>query len=74
MHTADAVPAPAIPLVRPWWRRWWQAWTDRAPLEDTRYRELRDLDERTLRDIGAPAWVHERARLVERWLLDGHLR
>ena len=73
MSTAPAccLPAP-IALHRPWWRRAWEALTERrrgaAMAEaDERglYRALGHLSDQTLRDIGAPSWLHERDPSLE---------
>lgn len=70
MNSAACTPALELRLARPWWRRLLDAWPRRMRPELALYRELRHLDEHTLRDIGAPAWVHERELWAERWLLD----
>ena len=68
MNTPCIAPCVAIPLYRPWWQRLF----DRAPaprhttvtLDDQAGWRRRDwqllagLSERTLRDIGAPEWLH----------------
>lgn len=60
--------ASTIPLHRPWWARWadagrdWLAERHRRAAERNAYAELGHLSEQTLRDIGAPDWLHEADR------------
>lgn len=67
-------PAP-IPLHRPWWARWAEGWqTLREWMTTPRVvqhclacfglwdgRVAAQLDDRTLKDIGAPDWLREEA-------------
>lgn len=77
MSTASCLPA-TIPLRRPWWVRWrddlglWLEQRRRAEQERDVYGALEHLSEETLRDIGAPEWLHERDRSRELWRLDRH--
>ena len=70
MTTAVCPPLP-IPLHRPWWQRVrdaWQEWRSersRSELERDLWQSLGGLSEGTLRDIGAPEWLHEVERGVE---------
>jgi hypothetical protein len=71
MNTACIPPCTVIPLHTPWWRRLLTAWTERPARarlpeasrpetwSDPDLRSLRHLSPGTLRDIGAPDWVHE---------------
>jgi len=82
MQASTCVSAP-IPLVRPWPQRFaddfWR-WlrpaagftksTQPVVLSEADYAELAGLSESTLRDIGAPDWVHERSRPDSLWLLE----
>jgi hypothetical protein len=69
--TTCCLPVPsAITLHTPWWRRWLAPWPRakrQAPLpapsvpdtwDPADWRTLRHLNAGTLRDIGAPDWVH----------------
>ena len=80
MNTAPCLPAP-VPLYRPWLQRlladlqsrWFSnRRSRRAPdtLTASDYRALAGLSESTLRDIGAPEWLHEPDRGVPLWLLE----
>lgn len=76
LSTSCCLPAP-IALHRPWWRRAWDALRQAAgrpaPADaDERrlYRSLSHLSEETLRDIGAPSWLHERDRGADLRRLD----
>ena len=79
MNTAPCLPTP-VPLYRPWLRRmlddlrarWHSRRTLAAPVEPTAadYQSLAGLSEDTLRDIGAPDWLHERDRGVSLWMLE----
>ncbi len=71
MTTTTACCAQTIPLHRPWWQRAWETLREslRAGPDDP-YRELRHLNEQTLRDIGAPPGLHESRVDTERWRLD----
>jgi len=68
MNTTTARPPVPIGLHRPWWLRW--ADDVHAAIERQRRRDneravyaaLANLSEGTLRDIGAPEWMHERDR------------
>lgn len=66
MTTATCHPATPVPLHRPWLRRVFadlaERWQRRAAPESVDYADLAHLSEQTLRDIGAPDWVHERDR------------
>ena len=70
MTTAVFRPAP-IPLHRSWWLRLlddWRARRDRRrelELERDLWRSLSGLSESTLRDIGAPEWLHAAERKYE---------
>ena len=75
MNPSIQAPAPCLcqnqAAQGPAWRRWWQALRRRVavrrppePTQPSTWREqdllsLRGLSTRTLRDIGAPDWVHE---------------
>jgi hypothetical protein len=60
--------ATTIPLFRPWWARWadaaraWRADRRQRAAERDAYAGLAQLSEQTLRDIGAPDWLHARDR------------
>lgn len=78
MSTTACCPPPPLPLHRPWLRRLLQDWRDglaarRAaarPAPQADYGDLAHLSEQTLRDIGAPDWVHERERGAALWQLE----
>jgi hypothetical protein len=73
---------PVITLHRPWWLRWVDAGLERLhatpPAEQAMtpvdWHTLRQLDERTLRDIGAPSWLHEDERSAPLQLLERGVR
>jgi len=76
MTTASCLSAP-VPLHRPWLRRvaadLWAALQPahrKAGLSERDYRTLAHLSESTLRDIGAPDWVHEHDRGLPLWVLE----
>jgi len=75
--TTATCPTPRIALHRPWWVRAADALRTTMgrgkPTEDDVYAALSGLSEHTLRDIGAPDWVHERARVPELQRLQRHL-
>jgi hypothetical protein len=65
------MPCPAAPLAlyRPWPQRLvdavverWRAWQAPRRLQECDLGALAELSPKTLRDIGAPDWVQERAR------------
>lgn len=68
------LPAP-ISLHRPWWRRVLERLRRPGPEARERelYRALAHLSDETLRDIGAPEWVHSHEREDALRRLD-HLR
>lgn len=75
MTTMTCPPAP-VALHRSWLRRWlsdmaadWRAWREARAVEAD-YADLSHLSEQTLRDIGAPDWVHEEDRRFAVWRLD----
>lgn len=77
MNNPCIAPCVTITLYRPWWQRALEAWllrpTKRVQPEaaqpgswaEADWRSLRGLSASTLRDIGAPEWVHE-ARAASR--------
>jgi len=77
MSTAACPPAP-IALYRPWWQRLFEE--IRAARDERRRRDaerdlfdsLSGLSEGTLRDIGAPDWIHERDRGITLRELERH--
>jgi hypothetical protein len=75
MTTTTCLPVP-LPLHRSWLRRMvedllatWQARRTARAMEAD-YADLAHLSEKTLRDIGAPAWVHEEDRRELLWQLE----
>jgi hypothetical protein len=75
------IPCPTTPLApsQPWLSRHiaairaaWRARraARRLDAEYAEYADLAHLSEATLRDIGAPAWVHECDRSMPLWLLE----
>jgi hypothetical protein len=85
MSTTCLNPGAAISLHRPWWRRLSEAWSDhlaalRRPAvhapkawNEVDLHDLESLDglsAQTLRDIGAPDWVHERQQARQRTTLE----
>ena len=75
MTTMTCPPAP-LPLHRSWLQRLVADFgvsrrARRAVREvDADYADLAHLTEQTLRDIGAPDWVHERDRGAKLWQLE----
>jgi hypothetical protein len=69
-------PAVPVPLVRPWPQRLadalaerWREWRAPRSLQESEMGMLAELSPKTLRDIGAPDWVQERARgRADPWL------
>ncbi|MBI5254880.1 MAG: hypothetical protein HY855_00160 [Burkholderiales bacterium] len=60
-----------IPLYRPLWQRWldaaharWQAWRQAllAPAPEMDLQSAMELNDATLRDIGAPEWLRVQAQ------------
>ena len=75
MSTATCFPPAPVPLHRPWLHRLFAdlsaRWQPRPAVSDAAlYGDLAHLSEETLRDIGAPDWVHERDRGVPLWTLE----
>jgi hypothetical protein len=75
--TATTCPTPRIALYRPWWARAAEAVRGALPrrarqTERDLFAALAGLNDKTLRDIGAPDWVHERARMLELTQLERH--
>ena len=67
----SSMPCPAAPsaLHRPWPQRLadavserWHQWRAPRVLQESDLEVLAELSPKTLRDIGAPDWVQERAR------------
>ena len=68
-----------VPTFRPWWRRAWHDLVDRLAaarrpdpirsLPDDEFAALGGLSAGTLRDIGAPEWLRERAELQRQRVL-----
>jgi len=73
MSTATCYPYAPVPLHRSWLHRVLAdvsaRWHRPAPAE-ANYADLAHLSEETLRDIGAPDWVHERDRSLPLWTLE----
>lgn len=75
MRAATCLPPAPVPLHRPWLHRVFAdlsaRWQRPAVARDAAlYADLAHLNEDTLRDIGAPDWVHEQDRGVPLWTLE----
>lgn len=79
MITRHPYPAAVVTLHTPWWQRLLLAWQPRQVPPEARQPQtwhpedlgtLRGLSDATLRDIGAPEWVHETRRRNDAATLD----